>query len=258
MTRDSFAWLSIWSSSQCTGVVAAHIQSGAVSTVNFQWIRVSVSYEKWEDVCQAHRGHTAPMFLGVRFIDWSPALCPFHPLTHSIPYQDTCRGDDHGFPNDHDSASRRCLGLTCPLIICGDVLPSFLLTNPPNTTPPFASQIVASVSARGRLFYTHSTTGMSALDDSVWVNGTVCNAQQFNQSLSSSDNPNPTISCLTHGQSIGLAVGNQLLSFYCLNLSRAQLTAEASFLSFFSVIAIGIYIRVSPTLGPSPYASVRF
>ena len=99
---------------------------------------------------------------------------------------------------------------------------------------------------------------MSALDDSVWVNGTVCNAQQFNQSLSSRDNPNPTISCLTHGQSIGLAVGNQSLSFYCLNLSRAQLTAEASFLSLFSVIAISIYIRVSPTLGPYPYASVRF
>ena len=92
MTRDSFGWLSIWSSSQSTGVVAAHIQSGAVSTVISQWIRVSVSYEKWEDVCQARRGHTAPMFLGVRFIDWSPALCPFHPLTHSIPYQDTCMG----------------------------------------------------------------------------------------------------------------------------------------------------------------------
>ena len=88
---------------------------------------------------------------------------------------------------------------------------------------------------------------MSALNDSVWVNGTVCNAQEFEQSLSSRDNPNPTISCLTHGQSIGLAVGTQTLSFYCLNLSRIQLTAEASFLSLFSVIAISIYIRVSPT-----------
>jgi len=61
---------------------------------------------------------------------------------------------------------------------------------------------------------------MSALDDGVWVNGTVCNAQQYNQSLSSRDNPNPTISCLTHRQSIGLAVGAHPLSVYLLNLSR--------------------------------------
>ena len=60
---------------------------------------------------------------------------------------------------------------------------------------------------------------MSALDDSVWVNGTVCNAQQYNQSLSSRDDPNPTISCLTPGQTIGLAVGTQPLSVYYLNLS---------------------------------------
>ena len=60
---------------------------------------------------------------------------------------------------------------------------------------------------------------MSALD-SVWVNGTVCNAQQFNQSISSRDNPNPTISCLTHGQSIGLAVGNHPLYFLLKLISR--------------------------------------
>ena len=38
------------------------------------------------------------------------------------------------------------------------------------------------------------------------VNGTVCNAEQYQQSLSSYDNPNPSISCLTRGASIGLAV----------------------------------------------------
>jgi len=92
---------------------------------------------------------------------------------------------------------------------------------------------------------------MSALDDSTWVRGTVCNEQQYNQSR----NPNPTITCLTHGQSIGLAVSTQPLSVYCFNSSRVQLTAEASFLSFFSVIAICIYIGVSPT---PLHASVRF
>jgi hypothetical protein len=122
---------------------------------------------------------------------------------------------------------------------------AFLLHGPPQNNSLRNTQIVASVSPR--FLHPLSTTGMSALDDSVWVNGTVCNAQQFNQSLSSRDNPNPTISCLTHGQSIGLAVGTQPLFFYCLNLSRIQLTAEASFLSLFSVIAISIYIRVSPT-----------
>jgi hypothetical protein len=96
---------------------------------------------------------------------------------------------------------------------------------------------------------------MSALPDGVWVNGTVCNAQQYNQSLPSPDNRNPTISCLTHGQSIGLAVSTQPLSIHCLNSSRAQLTAEASFLSFFSVIAIWVYIGVSPT---ALHAYVRF
>jgi len=88
---------------------------------------------------------------------------------------------------------------------------------------------------------------MSGLDDGVWVNGTVCDAQQYKQSLSSRDNPNPTISCLTHGQTIGLAVGTQPLFVYCSNLSHVQLAAEASLLSFFSVIAIWIYIGVRPT-----------
>jgi len=45
---------------------------------------------------------------------------------------------------------------------------------------------------------------MSLLDS---VNGTVCDAQQYQQSLSSLTSLNPSITCLTHGQSIGLAVG---------------------------------------------------
>jgi hypothetical protein len=55
---------------------------------------------------------------------------------------------------------------------------------------------------------------MSASDT---VYGTVCNAQQYEQSLST----DPTISCLTHGQTIGLAM-----------------TAEASFISLAAVIVI--------------------
>ncbi|KAH9978832.1 hypothetical protein BGW80DRAFT_1249122 [Lactifluus volemus] len=36
------------------------------------------------------------------------------------------------------------------------------------------------------------------------VHGTVCNAQQYQQSLTSARSSNPTITCLTHGQTIGL------------------------------------------------------
>ncbi|KAH9176403.1 hypothetical protein EDB89DRAFT_1846396 [Lactarius sanguifluus] len=59
---------------------------------------------------------------------------------------------------------------------------------------------------------------MSVLDG---VNGTVCNAEQYRQS----NDTNPAITCLTHGQSIGLA-----------------LTAEASFLSLVAVIIVLILI----------------
>jgi len=57
------------------------------------------------------------------------------------------------------------------------------------------------------------------------VNGTVCNAEQYRQSLPSQDNPIPLISCLTHGQSNGLT-----------------LAIETSFLSLLSVIAIYTWI----------------
>jgi hypothetical protein len=42
--------------------------------------------------------------------------------------------------------------------------------------------------------------------DSVY--GTVCNAEQYNQSqaLNAGDYSGPSISCLTHGETIGLAV----------------------------------------------------
>jgi len=62
------------------------------------------------------------------------------------------------------------------------------------------------------------------------VNGTVCDAQQYQQSLSSLTSLDPSITCLTHGQSIGLA-----------------LTAEASFISLISVVMIFILIVVCLT-----------
>jgi len=43
------------------------------------------------------------------------------------------------------------------------------------------------------------------------VNGTTCDAQQYQQSLLPLTSPNRTVSCLTHGQTIGLAVGTQFL-----------------------------------------------
>ncbi|KAH8979953.1 hypothetical protein EDB92DRAFT_1954414 [Lactarius akahatsu] len=69
------------------------------------------------------------------------------------------------------------------------------------------------------------------------VNGTVCDASQNKQSFST--HANSTI--LTNGQSIGLAV-SILSSTTRITLSRAQLTAEASFLSFGAVIVVSIFI----------------
>ncbi|KAH9978831.1 hypothetical protein BGW80DRAFT_698771 [Lactifluus volemus] len=49
------------------------------------------------------------------------------------------------------------------------------------------------------------------------VNGTVCNAQQYQQSLSSATSLNPTITCLTQGQAIGLTLISEtaFLSLLC-------------------------------------------
>jgi len=57
------------------------------------------------------------------------------------------------------------------------------------------------------------------------VNGTVCNAQQYQLSLQSSDSSSPSISCLTHGENIGLV-----------------LIAEASLISAISIVVIFIWI----------------
>ncbi|KAI0297087.1 hypothetical protein BC826DRAFT_1002129 [Russula brevipes] len=57
------------------------------------------------------------------------------------------------------------------------------------------------------------------------VYGTVCDEQQYQQSQISHDSRNPTIACLTHGQTIGLA-----------------LSAEASFISFVAVAVIFFWI----------------
>ncbi|KAI0276662.1 hypothetical protein BGY98DRAFT_1187699 [Russula aff. rugulosa BPL654] len=67
--------------------------------------------------------------------------------------------------------------------------------------------------------------GVMATFDSVY--GTVCNAEQYSQSqaLSAGDYSGPSISCLTHGETIGLA-----------------LTAEASLISSISIIVIFIWI----------------
>ncbi|KAF8502226.1 hypothetical protein F5888DRAFT_1918935 [Russula emetica] len=63
---------------------------------------------------------------------------------------------------------------------------------------------------------------MTALDG---VNGTVCNAQQYQQSLLSYDSSSPSITCLTRGGSFTLV-----------------LIAEASFISAISIVVIFIWI----------------
>jgi hypothetical protein len=56
------------------------------------------------------------------------------------------------------------------------------------------------------------------------VNGTVCNAQQYNEYLLSEASPNPTITCLTHGQTIGLTVS---ILLFCLVLKTHPHTASS-------------------------------
>jgi hypothetical protein len=51
---------------------------------------------------------------------------------------------------------------------------------------------------------------MSGLDG---VHGTVCDVRKYQQSLTSETSPNPTITCLTHGQTIGLTVS---ILLFCL------------------------------------------
>ncbi len=57
-----------------------------------------------------------------------------------------------------------------------------------------------------RLFLSPPSTliEMSTLEG---VNGTTCDAQQYQQGLLSLESLDPSITCLTRGQSIGLAVG---------------------------------------------------
>ena len=80
------------------------------------------------------------------------------------------------------------------------------------------------------------------------VNGTVCTADQYSQSLVSESANSSWISCLTHGQSIGLAVSICLICL-CPELTpcTVQLTAEASIISCVCVIIIFIWICVRPT-----------
>lgn len=87
---------------------------------------------------------------------------------------------------------------------------------------------------------------MSASDR---VYGTLCDAQEYQQSLLTDS----TISCLTHGQSIGLAVSIVLVVTGVNGQTHTtQLTAEASFLSFAAVIVIFVLIGVCPTVSAVP------
>ena len=62
---------------------------------------------------------------------------------------------------------------------------------------------------------------MTAFDG---VHGTVCNEQQYNQfNQSSANGSNPTISCLTLGETIGLAVSTLVI---CLRPKLILYTAD--------------------------------
>jgi hypothetical protein len=57
------------------------------------------------------------------------------------------------------------------------------------------------------------------------VHGTVCNAQQYEESLLLLSNPEPQISCMTHAENIGLMVSTLFISFVTELSSRNPRTA---------------------------------
>jgi len=78
---------------------------------------------------------------------------------------------------------------------------SFTLTSQPLLIRPKLEGFNGLIQHQVVPLRTHPSTSMSAFDG---VHGTVCNEQQYQQSLVT--DPHPTITCLTHGQSIGLTV----------------------------------------------------
>jgi hypothetical protein len=89
------------------------------------------------------------------------------------------------------------------------------------------------------------------------IHGTTCNAQQYQQSLSTLDDPTPSITCLTKGQAIGLAVSiRPRLSSFCAH--HVQLSTAVAFLSLASLFSVFIWIGVSLSPPESPLrVSVR-
>jgi hypothetical protein len=95
---------------------------------------------------------------------------------------------------------------------------------------------------------------MTALDG---INGTVCNATQYEQSQALRQNgySSPPISCLTSGESIGLVVNILSHQSPTPSLFNLQFAAEASALSCICVIFIFIWIGVRLT---SIHVSIMF
>jgi hypothetical protein len=73
---------------------------------------------------------------------------------------------------------------------------------------------------------------------------TVCDVQQHQQSLPSQTKTTPSTTYLTRGQAIGLVVSDQFIFLVPLHPAYIQITAEAAFLTIFSVIFIFILITV--------------
>jgi len=93
------------------------------------------------------------------------------------------------------------------------------------------------------LLHPHITIVMTALNG---VNGTICNAEQYQQSLSSYNNSNSSISCLTCGESISLAVSIclcQVVLKFTLHAAECQ-----GIVPQFYLCSRHVYIRKTPNL----------
>ena len=128
-----------------------------------------------------------------------------HQSSRAVPTSSPVKSTFTGFPALYELSNTGTLVIyehqflyfrLFPTRISGSLLTPFFL---------FADKDPETCHRQSLLSNPSTTTAvvMTTLGD---VNGTVCDAQQYQQSLLSFDSSNPSIACLTHGECIGLAV----------------------------------------------------
>jgi hypothetical protein len=94
----------------------------------------------------------------------------------------------------------------------------------------------------------------SALDHDG-VNGTTCDALQYKQFRSPQDILNPTISCLSRGQTIGMTVSNSALFMRFLELIHRTVDSRSS-VPEFCFRDLHLYLDWCKPVSPSPVCPI--